>query len=102
MENNIFHVDLRNGQADMMKSAIAFRNFAKVRNELNVCRYSAAMQPVVIKDLYAGWKSLAGSLSRNNRSSNRNGSGQNIYMSPIEIYFVVASKMFKYMADIFA
>ena len=35
------------GQTDMTKSVFAFSNFANARNELNTCRYSVSMQPIV-------------------------------------------------------
>jgi len=38
------HMD---GQSDMTKSVVAFSNFANARNELNACRHSVSMQPIV-------------------------------------------------------
>jgi hypothetical protein len=35
------------GQTDMTKSIVGFRNFANARNELIVCVYSVAKQPIV-------------------------------------------------------
>jgi hypothetical protein len=36
------------GRSDMTNSVVGFRNFAKALNELKVCLYSVAMQPIVI------------------------------------------------------
>jgi hypothetical protein len=39
------------GQTDMTESGVAFSNFANARNELNVCRYSVATQPILTMDM---------------------------------------------------
>jgi len=39
-----------NGQTDMTKSLVDFREFANARNKLKVCLYPVAMQPVVTMD----------------------------------------------------